>query len=549
MIPPPTARRPLTELTFASGFGIIESMARWFNIGGPCLAAKHYMLPAAERLPDVMSLIRKEQYFVVHAQRQCGKTTAFRALMQEINAKGDMAAMYCSVEAVQGYRDHDKAMVAISDQLWTDLDQFVRVFGATAKEDLSMAVKSFPPSSIVKDTLKWLSMRAGKPFVIFFDEVDCLERDVLVGFLRQLRNGRISNTEPNTFPVSLALIGLRNIRDYKMFVRPEGQSTGEASPFNVITEAMTIGLFSEADMRELYRQHTDETGQVFEEEALAKAWDYSRGQPWLVNALARWCVEKIHKEDFSKPVTGADMDEAKEALIRERGTHLDSLMEKAYDPRIKPIVEKMMAGEEIERDVQKDNLAYAIELGLLVDDHGTIRPANPIYAETLGRYLSRGTQDTILSKTQENVWVRDGRLDMPGLMRSFQEFWRENATPEAFLFQNFHEAYPHFVLQAFLQRVVNGGGQIVREMAIGRGRLDLGVKFGGETFAVEVKTAALYAKSPEKAHGQILKYMDGLGVSEGWLVVADTDLSKPWDGKISTKDLSLDGKAIHLVRC
>lgn len=524
-------------------------MSRWFNIGGPCLAADHYMLPAAERLPDVMSLIRKKQYFVVHAPRQCGKTTAFRALMQEINAKGEMAAMYCTVEALQCWRDPDKAMVGVADLLWTHLDQYVRVFGATAKEELSKAVKSFPPSSVVQDTLKWLSVRVGKPLVIFFDEVDCLERDVLIGFLRQLRDGRISNAEPNTFPISMALIGLRNIRDYKMFVRPEGKSTGEASPFNVITEAMTIGLFKEAEMRELYRQHTDETGQVFEEEALAKAWEYSRGQPWLVNALARWCVEKIHREDFSKPVTGADMAAAKEALIRERGTHLDSLMEKAYDPRIKPIVEKMMAGEEIERDVQKDDLVYAIELGLLVDDHGTIRPANPIYAETIGRYLSRGTQDFILSKTKENVWVKDGRLDMPGLMKSFQEFWRENATPDAFLSQNFHEAYPHFVLQAFLQRVVNGGGQIIREMAVGRGRLDLGVKFGGETFAVEVKTAALYAKSPEKAHEQVLGYMDGLGVSEGWLVVADTDLAKPWEGKISTDDLSLDGKTIHLVRC
>ena len=232
------------------------------------------------------------------------------------------------------------------------------------------------------------------------------------------------------------------------------------SPFNVITKAMTISLFSEEEMRALYRQHTAETGQGFEEHAHQKAWDYSRGQPWLVNALARWCVEEIHKEDFSKPVTAADMDEAKEALIRERGTHLDSLMEKAYDPRIKPIIEQMLVGGEIDRDVQKEDLRYAIELGLFVDNGGTIIPANPIYRETIGRYLTRGTQDFILSKTKENVWVKDGKLDMPALMAAFQDFWRENATPESFVSQNFHEAYPHFVLQAFLQRVVNGGGQI-----------------------------------------------------------------------------------------
>ena len=524
-------------------------MSRWFNIAGPCIAAKHYMLPASERLPEVRSLIRKEQYFVVHAPRQCGKTTAFRALMDEINAKGDMAAMYCSVEAVQTWTDPDKAMIQLAAQIRLNLDLYPSIYGLGVKAEILKATKESLSSEIIIDTLKWLSERVNKPFVVFFDEVDCLERDVLIAFLRQLRNGRISCTAPNSFPVSMALIGLRNIRDYKMFIRPEGQSTGEASPFNVITKAMTISLFTEDEMRALYRQHTDETGQVFEEGALAKAWDYSRGQPWLVNALARWCVEKIHKEDFSKPVTAADMDVAKEALIRERGTHLDSLMEKVYDPRIRPIVEKMMVGENVDRDVQKENLRYAIELGLLVDDAGNIAPANPIYAETIGRYLTRGTQDSILSETPENVWVKDGKLDMPALMSAFQDFWRENATPESFVSQNFHEAYPHFVLQAFLQRVVNGGGQIIREMAIGRGRLDLGVHFGTEKYAVEVKTAALYAKSPEKAHAQILKYMDGLGVDEGWLVVADADVTKPWDGKISTTDMSFGAKTVHIVRC
>ena len=524
-------------------------MSRWFNIGGPCIAADHYMLPASDRLPDVWSLIRKKQYFVVHAPRQCGKTTAFRALMDEINAKGDMAAMYCSVEAMQCISDPKVALTSIVAELVSAMSQYTAIFGKTAREDLMKFSKGLDFASALKDSLEWLAQRAGKPFVVFFDEVDCLEFGVLVSFLRQLRNGRIGCTAPNSFPVSMALIGLRNIRDYKMFVRPQNQSTGEASPFNVITKAMTISLFTEEEMRALYRQHTDETGQVFEEAALKKAWDYSRGQPYLVNALARWCVEEIHKEDFSKPVTGADMDAAKEGLIRERGTHLDSLMEKVYDPRIRPIVEKMMVGEEIDRDVQKENINYAIELGLLVDDRGTITPANPIYTETIGRYLTRGTQDAILSETQENVWVKDGKLDMPALMAAFQDFWRENATPESFVSQNFHEAYPHFVLQAFLQRVVNGGGQIIREMAIGRGRLDLGVVFGNEKYAVEVKTAALYAKSPEKAHEQILKYMDGLGVSEGWLVVADADVTKPWDGKISTTDMTFGTKTVHLVRC
>ena len=63
-------------------------MERFFNIAGPCNPVDHYMLPATGRLPDVISLIRKKQYFVVHAQRQCRKTTAMLALRNEINAGG-----------------------------------------------------------------------------------------------------------------------------------------------------------------------------------------------------------------------------------------------------------------------------------------------------------------------------------------------------------------------------------------------------------------------------------------------------------------------------
>ena len=522
-------------------------MARWFNIGGPCIAAKHYMLPAAARLPEVMSLIRKEQYFVVHAQRQCGKTTAFRALMDEINAKGDYVAMYCSVESAEVVTNPERGVPEIANLIRRAAMRLCfKPFGEITPESLQRECNDETVSSAILTLLTCLAAKCEKPLVVFFDEVDCLSAGTLVSFLRQLRNGRISN--PDTFPVSIALIGMRNIRDYKMRVRPDGESKGEASPFNVITKAMTLNLFTEPEVRALYRQHTDETGQVFEEEALKKAFDYSRGQPYLVNALARWCVEEIHHEDFSQPVTGADMDEAKEKLIRERGTHLDSLMEKATDPRVQPIVEQVMLGGEIDRDAHKNDISYCLELGLLVDENSVLKPANPIYAETLGRYLSYGTQQNVRMKVQENPWVRDDGLDMAGLMAAFQQFWRENADANAVPYQ-YTEAYPHLVLQAFLQRVVNGGGVIRREMALGKGALDLGVEFRGAVYPVEVKKLAYYDKSHTKAYEQVARYMDRLGKTEGWLVVADPDLTKPWDGKIANSDVDFNGKTIHVVTC
>ena len=524
-------------------------MARWFNIGGPCNPATNYMLSAMDRLPDVASLVRKQQYFVVHAPRQCGKTTAFLSFANETNAKGNAVAMYCSLETLQSF----PAAADGIPKLCACLRNAVRglpVLEKFAREDwpvTHMTAEEVVVSGI-QLTISRMAEVVGKPFYILFDEVDCLGGETLITFLRQLRNGKIDMGKGVPFPSSVALIGMRDIRDYKAKIRPDSETLGSASPFNVITKAMTLRAFTDEEVAALYAQHTAETGQVFEPEAVRCACVSSGGQPYLVNALARWCVEEIHKEDFSQPITFADMEEAKEKIIRERGTHLDSLMERMKEPRVRRVVEPVMLGGMVNFDELQDDVRFVLDLGILKMDGKMLVPANPMYAEIIGRYLSWGTQQAMGILVPETPWVKDDGLDMAGLMAAFQQFWRENADESAVPFQ-YREAYPHLVLQAFLQRVINGGGQIVREMALGSGRLDLGVHFRGAVYAVEVKTLKLYEKSHEKAHAQLLRYMDRLGQSEGWLVVSDPDLTKPWDGKISSEDIAQDGKTIHLIRC
>ena len=61
-------------------------MEKFFNTAGPCIPEKHYMLPALDRLPGIRRLVSMERYFVIHAPRQTGKTTALNALVDEIKA-------------------------------------------------------------------------------------------------------------------------------------------------------------------------------------------------------------------------------------------------------------------------------------------------------------------------------------------------------------------------------------------------------------------------------------------------------------------------------
>ena len=524
-------------------------MERFFNIAGPCNPAKHYTLPAMARLPDAVSLIRKEQYFVVHAQRQCGKTTAFLALANEINAGTDRVAVYCSLEAVQEFpraEDGMSKICALIQNAAAGMSVFDSLAGAAWPVD---AMK--PDAVIVSGVYVALSRMAAavapKPLVVFFDEADCLGETTLITFLRQLRNGKIDAFKGTPFPASIALIGMRDIRDYKARIRPDSESLGSASPFNVLTEAMSLRTFTDEEVATLYAQHTAETGQAFEPEAVVAACHYSGGQPYLVNALARWCVEKIHGERYGETVTAADMHEAKEKIIRERGTHLDSLMERMKEPRVRRVVEPVMTGEDIEADDLNDDIRLVLDLGILRREGGSLVPSNPMYSEIIGRYLSFNTQERMKRVVPETPWVKGDGLDMQGLLLAFQDFWRENAGMNKAPFE-YNEAYPHIVLQAFLQRVINGGGEIIREMALGKGALDLGVLFRGGKYAVEVKLKYLYEKNPEKACDQICRYMDHLGVGEGWLVVFDPKLGD-WDAKLRHEDVVRGGKTVHVFFC
>ena len=80
-------------------------MEKCFNIAGPCFPDEHYMLPALERLPGILRIVERRNYFVLHAARQSGKTTILKALVAEINRKGAMNALYFTVESVQRFTD------------------------------------------------------------------------------------------------------------------------------------------------------------------------------------------------------------------------------------------------------------------------------------------------------------------------------------------------------------------------------------------------------------------------------------------------------------
>ena len=95
---------------------------RFFNTTGPVVAADHYCVPPLERidLNEILSLIADKRYFVLHAPRQTGKTSALLALRDLLNrgAHGRYRCVYVNVEAGQAARENRaEAMRAILSEL------------------------------------------------------------------------------------------------------------------------------------------------------------------------------------------------------------------------------------------------------------------------------------------------------------------------------------------------------------------------------------------------------------------------------------------------
>ena len=521
---------------------------KYFNVAGPCIEGEHYMLDATERLHnELVELISTKQYFVIHAARQTGKTTLLLNLRDKINAEGKYYALYCSLENVQSFPNPEQGIPAIINCLKTD----IMFSNLPNKLEFAKNLDGIDVANQIRIAITYFCASLDKPLIIFFDEADCLGESTLITFLRQLRNGFV-NRGSVPFPISIALVGMRNIRDYKARIREDRETLGTASPFNIITKSLTLRNFSEEEIVSLYQQHTDETGQIFEKNATELIFEQTQGQPWLINAIAREVVIEQLKKDYSKPITAEMVSEAINTIILRRDVHIDQLLDKLKEPRVQKVIEQMIVGKSEKLERMSDDFNYVKDLGLIRLDNEAVVAGNPIYGEVIVRTLNFDEQmilktDDRFSEYEMPKYYRNGIVDMSLMLQDFQQFWRENSDVWEERFQ-YKEAAPHLILQAFLQRVFNGGGDVRREMATGKDRLDLCITYKGKKYPIELKINR-GKKSIEKGIEQTLDYMDTLGCNEGWLVAFDCNKNKSWDEKIYKKKETVNGKIINIFGC
>jgi hypothetical protein len=338
---------------------------KFFNTAGPNKDDIHYTLSPLSRwnLPEITSLIDAQKFFVLHAPRQTGKTTGLITLRDYLNREGKYNAIYVNIEAAQAARENvQRGIQAVLSQfsaMHQNLfknnlleDKWKEIFDKSGAENALSRVLSF-----------W-AQNSDKPTVLFIDEIDALVGDTLISVLRQIR--AVYTDRPASFPQSIILCGVRDVRDYRIHSSRTKEIITGGSAFNIKAESLRLGNFSKEEIHNLYLEHTKETGQTFEEGILELAWNYTGGQPWLVNALAyEVCFENKLARDRTKPITVEMFKDAKESLILRKDTHLDQLTDKLKEDRVRRIIEPILKGEDFSNQFHDDDAQYVIDLGLI----------------------------------------------------------------------------------------------------------------------------------------------------------------------------------------
>jgi len=146
---------------------------------------------------------------------------------------------------------------------------------------------------------QWLE-KEGRPLVLFLDHIDKLNRKILLSILRQIQAGY--DKQADQFPQSLVLCMVQEV-------------PGLPSGFKIVSPQ--LGICTMDEVKILLLQHTTETGQAFDEQAIDAIWEFTGGRLWLINKIAyEACFKMEDGKGRTLSITGEIIERASQNLNR-----------------------------------------------------------------------------------------------------------------------------------------------------------------------------------------------------------------------------------------
>lgn len=360
------------------------SVAKIFNVTGPCIPKKHYMADTRKHVAQIRDMIDDGAYFTMNRARQYGKTTTLAALDKALS--DDYLVIWLDFQSLgsASYQTEHSFSFAFLQLFIRELRRHqaekVPVLGEfmiKLQTVLDSNHTSFDLMKLFK-LLQEMCECSPKPIVLMIDEVDSASNNqVFLDFLAQLRNSYLERTTKGVSAFqSVILAGVYDIKNLRRKLRPEDDHKTN-SPWNIAADFDIDMSLSKAGIEEMLKEYeTDRQIPMDTGEIATLLHDYTSGYPYLVSRLCKFMDEKLQgtwtKEGFLQAVR---------MLLAETNTLFDSLISKLTDyPELEQmLMELLFLGKPITYNPTNPVINLAVMFGFVKNADGKAIPANRIF--------------------------------------------------------------------------------------------------------------------------------------------------------------------------
>jgi len=486
---------------------------REFNVTGSIIPEEHYYVDLTPALMKLMELVEKKKYFVINRPRQFGKTTTLNFLAQHLSATGRYAPALISFEDFTQRPDI------------TEADFYSEII-LSISEELNLthgeATETAATLGIRRRFFNWLrELCQSRKLVLLIDEIDVVPETVVIGFLAGLRKMYLQRSRRSSFPAPHAVIlaGVHDIKNLKASYRHETETIGSSSPFNIAIN-YELPAFSLENIRQYYGQHTDATGQEFDEAVISRVHETTNGHPWLVSMLAKLLVETI-APNRKQRIRLEHAERAIQELLALPNPNFDSVFKNARHPKVLPVVLDLLEGKQRAYKIQSDAIRLGVKYGVFAARDRQLILGNQIYAQALYQHFEEDLEEFDVSAlvVDNRVQGANGHLDFRRVLDKFQAFMKAKGAAVS-KHRDFREATGQLLLLSYLDLLVNGKGWTFKEPQSGDGRIDVVCCYGRQKEIVELKL--WYGERRYYAGlAQLARYLDREGLDHGYLFVFD----------------------------
>ena len=494
------------------------------------------MVDISGKVSQIMAMVEQGDYFTINRARQYGKTTTLWALEEELVKQGYTVARI-SFEGVGDtpFENEKNFCQNLLEQIYDEL-KWYKVKGANLWKDNS--VTTFKKMDVFLN-----KACNGKKLVLMIDETDKTSNNlVFLRFIGMLRDKYLERGKLNraTFQ-SVILCGVYDIKNLclnpdlqdlridrivKNDVKKSGKSDNRGyrgsdninSPWNIAADFKIDMSFSASDISIMLLEYEKDCKTGMDIEAISKEIRaYTNGYPYLVSRLC-----KIIDEDLDRHWTISNVRKAVKAMTKERTTLIDDLAKnlQSNESLHNLMYSIVVKGERHGYNPMNPYMELGLIYGFLRKENDFIYVNNEIFEIILYDYfvgLKRMSGNKVRDELECNI-VEKGKFNMELAIKKFMQHYYElyHKSRESFL-----EDECRLLFLTYLQPLINGSGFYhIESETRNRERMDVIVDYGSEQFIIELKVWRGEQKH-EKAHEQLIEYLNSKNKSEGYLLTFD----------------------------